>query len=103
MATIEKNEVKQEENVSRETIEDKPVEVELPLGLDEKDKKSEETTEIKEEKKEDEVTEYSKKVQTRINQITDRYRKEQRDKEEAVRLAQTLKDQNEKLQTQISN
>ena len=55
------------------------------------------------EKKEDEVTEYSKKVQTRINQITDRYRKEQRDKEEAVRLAQTLKDQNEKLQTQISN
>ena len=103
MATIEKNEVKQEENVSRETIEDKPVEVELPLGLDEKDKKSEETTEIKEEKKEDEVTEYSTKVQTTINQITDRYRKEQRDKEEAVRLAQTLKDQNEKLQTQISN
>ncbi len=103
MATIEKNEVKQEENVSRETTEDKPVEVELPLGLDEKDKKPEEVTETKEEKKEDEVTEYSKKVQTRINQITDRYRKEQRDKEEAVRLAQTLKDQNEKLQTQISN
>ena len=103
MATIEKNEVKQEENVSRETTEDKPVEVELPLGLDEKDKKPEEVTETKEEKKEDEVTEYSKKVQIRINQITDRYRKEQRDKEEAVRLAQTLKDQNEKLQTQISN
>ena len=34
MATIEKNEVK-EENVSRETIEDKPVEVELPLNLEE--------------------------------------------------------------------
>ena len=103
MATIEKNEVKQEENVSRETIEDKPVEVELPLGLDEKDKKSEEVVETKEEKKEDEVTEYSKKVQTRINQITDRYRKEQRDKEEAVRLAETLKSENEKLQTQIQN
>lgn len=103
MATIEKNEIKEEENVSRETIEDKPVEVELPLGLDEKDKKSEEVTETKEEKKEDEVTEYSKKVQTRINQITDRYRKEQRDKEEAVRLAETLKSENEKLQTQIQN
>ena len=103
MATIEKNEVKQEENVSRETIEDKPVEVELPLGLDEKDKKEEEAVETKEEKKEDEVTEYSKKVQTRINQITDRYRKEQRDKEEAVRLAETLKSENEKLQTQIQN
>ena len=103
MATIEKNEVKQEENVSRETIEDKPVEVELPLNLDEKDKKTEEAAETKEEKKEDEVTEYSKKVQTRINQITDRYRKEQRDKEEAVRLAETLKSENEKLHTQISN
>ena len=102
MATIEKNEVK-EENVSRETIEDKPVEVELPLNLDEKDKKEEEAVETKEEKKEDEVTEYSKKVQTRINQITDRYRKEQRDKEEAVRLAETLKSENEKLQTQIQN
>ena len=103
MATIEKNEVKQEENVSRETIEDKPVEVELPLNVDEKDKKTEEVAETKEEKKEDEVTEYSKKVQTRINQITDRYRKEQRDKEEAVRLAETLKSENEKLQTQIQN
>ena len=102
MATIEKNEVKQEENVSRETIEDKPVEVELPLGLDEKDKKPEEVTKTKEEKKEDEVTEYSKKVQTRINQITDRYRKEQRDKEEAVRLAETLKSENEKLTNKIS-
>ena len=50
MATIEKNEVK-EENVSRETIEDKPVEVELPLNLEEKDKKDEEVTETKEEKK----------------------------------------------------
>ena len=51
MATIEKNEVKQEENVSRETNEDKPVEVELPLNLDEKDKKTEEVAETKEEKK----------------------------------------------------
>ena len=102
MSTVEKNEVK-EENVSRETIDDKPVEVELPLGLDEKDKKTEQVTEVKEEKKEDEVTEYSKKVQTRINQITDRYRKEQRDKEEAVRLARELKEQNSKLETQIQN
>ena len=103
MSTVEKNEVR-EENVSRETIDDKPVEVELPLGLDEEDKKSEQVTEVKEEKKEDdEVTEYSKKVQTRINQITDRYRKEQRDKEEAVRLAKQLKDQNSKLETQIQN
>jgi len=103
MSTVEKNEIR-EENVSRETIDDKPIEVELPLDLDEKDKKSEQVTEVREEKKEeDEVTEYSKKVQSRINQITDRYRKEQRDKEEAVRLAKQLKDQNSKLETQIQN
>jgi len=103
MSTVEKNEIR-EENVSRETIDDKPVEVELPLDLDEKDKKSEQVTEVREEKKDDdEVTEYSKKVQSRINQITDRYRKEQRDKEEAVRLAKQLKDQNSKLETQIQN
>ena len=65
MSTVEKNEIR-EENVSRETIDDKPVEVELPLDLDEKDKKSEQVTEVREEKKDDdEVTEYSKKVQSR--------------------------------------
>ena len=103
MATIEKNEVK-EEDVSRETNE-KPVEVELPLDSKEEkqEAKTEEVVEEKVEKKEDELNEYSKNVQKRINQITDRYRKEQRDKEEAVRLAETLKHQNEKLTTQIQN
>jgi len=100
MATIEKNEVK-EEDVSRETNE-KPVEVELPF--DSKEEKQEaKTEEVVEEKKEDELNEYSKNVQNRIKKLTDRYRKEERDKEEAVRLAETLKHQNEKLSTQIQN
>ena len=103
MATIESNAVKKED-VSRETNEEKPVEVELPLETVEKtEEKPQETSEEKPEKKDEELNEYSKNVQKRINQITDRYRKEQRDKEEAVRLAETLKSENEKLQTQISN
>ena len=103
MATIESNAVKKED-VSRETSEEKPVEVELPLETVEKtEEKPQETSEEKPEKKDEELNEYSKNVQKRINQITDRYRKEQRDKEEAVRLAETLKSENEKLQTQISN
>ena len=103
MATIESNAVKKED-VSRETSEEKPVEVELPLETVEKtEEKPQEKSEEKPEKKDEELNEYSKNVQKRINQITDRYRKEQRDKEEAVRLAETLKSENEKLQTQISN
>ena len=103
MATVETNTLKKED-VSRETNEEKPVEVELPLETVEKtEEKPQEVTEEKVEKKDEELNEYSKNVQKRINQITDRYRKEQRDKEEAVRLAETLKSENEKLQTQISN
>ena len=103
MATIESNAVKKED-VSRETSEEKPVEVELPLETVEKtEEKPQEKPEEKPEKKDEELNEYSKNVQKRINQITDRYRKEQRDKAEAVRLAETLKSENEKLQTQISN
>ena len=103
MATIESNAVKKED-VSRETSEEKPVEIELKEETVEKtEEKPQETLEEKSEKKDEELNEYSKNVQKRINQITDRYRKEQRDKEEAVRLAETLKSENEKLQTQISN
>ena len=103
MATIESNAVKKED-VSRETSEEKPVEIELKEEAVEKtEEKPQEVAEEKLEKKDEELNEYSKNVQKRINQITDRYRKEQRDKEEAVRLAETLKSENEKLQTQISN
>lgn len=103
MATIESNAVKKED-VSRETSEEKPVEIELKEETVEKtEEKPQEVAEEKPEKKDEELNEYSKNVQKRINQITDRYRKEQRDKEEAVRLAETLKSENEKLQTQISN
>ena len=103
MATIESNAVKKED-VSRETSEEKPVEIELKEEAVEKtEEKPQEISEEKPEKKDEELNEYSKNVQKRINQITDRYRKEQRDKEEAVRLAETLKSENEKLQTQISN
>ena len=103
MATVETNTLKKED-VSRETNEEKPVEVELPLETVEKtEEKPQEVAEEKVEKKDEELNDYSKNVQKRINQITDRYRKEQRDKEEAVRLAETLKSENEKLQTQISN
>lgn len=45
----------------------------------------------------DELENYSKGVQSRIKKLTERYRKEERDREEAVRVAQSLLEENKKL------
>tara|TARA_R110002096_G_scaffold410421_1_gene610146 strand:+ start:336 stop:1211 length:876 start_codon:yes stop_codon:yes gene_type:complete len=49
----------------------------------------------------DELDSYSKGVQTRIKKLTERYRQEERDKSEAVRLSQQLLDENNKLKTRV--
>ena len=41
----------------------------------------------------DELDSYSKGVQTRIKKLTEKYRQEERDKSEAVRLSQQLLDE----------
>ena len=46
---------------------------------------------------EDELGEYSKNVQSLIKRLTEKYRKEERDREEAVRLSQQLLEENKKL------
>lgn len=51
----------------------------------------------------DELDNYSKGVQKRIKKLTEKYRQEERDREEAVRLAQTLREENEKLKSQMQN
>ena len=47
----------------------------------------------------DELGEYSKNVQSRIKRLTEKYRKEERDREEAVRLSQSLLEENKKLKS----
>jgi hypothetical protein len=51
----------------------------------------------------DELDSYSNKVQARIKKLTERYRKEERDREEAVRLAQQLLQENESLKSRVQN
>ena len=51
----------------------------------------------------DEHIEYSKNVQKRIKKLTEKYRQEERDREEAVRVAQKLKEENEQLKSQMEN
>ncbi len=54
-------------------------------------------------KSEDELESYSKNVQSRIKKLTEKYRKEERDREEAVTMAQKLLEENNKLKTQVKN
>ena len=49
----------------------------------------------------DELNQYSRGVQARIRKLTERMRKEERDKAEAVRLAQHALEENKKLQDRL--
>lgn len=49
----------------------------------------------------DELGSYSAKVKSRINKLTEKYRREQRDREEAQRLAQQVYEENQRLQERI--
>jgi hypothetical protein len=51
----------------------------------------------------DELESYSKGVQKRIKKLTEKYRQEERDREEAVRFAQQLREENEKLKGRLQN
>jgi len=52
---------------------------------------------------ESELDSYSKGVQTRIKKLTEKYRQEERDKSEAVRLSQQLIEENKKLKTRVQS
>jgi len=52
--------------------------------------------------KEDELETYTKGVQKRIKKLTEKYRHEERDKEEAVRLSQQLREENDNLKSRIN-
>ena len=51
----------------------------------------------------DELENYSSKVQNRIKKLTEKYRKEESDREEAVRMAQQLLSENTNLKTRMQN
>ncbi len=86
----EKQEVEEQEVVVEEKQEDSKPE-----------KKVEEKTEVAAAESDDELEDYGEKVQKRIKKLTERYRNEQRDREEAVRMAQKLLDENNKLKGRV--
>ena len=51
----------------------------------------------------EELESYSKNVQSRIKKLTEKYRKEERDRNEAVRLSEQLLQENKNLKTRMEN
>lgn len=87
-----------------EAPEDDGVEVELEAAEESTQEEPVETAPAKEDPApQDELTEYSKNVQNRIKKLTEKYRKAERDGQEAARLAQQLMDENKKLKSQVTN
>lgn len=71
--------------------EDTGVEVEIESTEPEKEEAAARVQVENESGGDDELENYSSKVQNRIKKLTEKYRKEERDREEAVRMAQQLK------------
>ena len=82
-----------------EEIEETEVSFEDPDSQVEPD--SQEEPKVKQASSEEELDTYSKGVQSRIKKLTEKYRQEERDKGEAVRLSQQLLDENNKLKTRV--
>lgn len=93
-------------NTSEEVQEE--IEVEIEDSATEETEEAEVVEEAQEEPapqveagSEDELVDYSKNVQNRIKKLTDKYRKEERDKQEALRLSSQLMEENKKMKDRL--
>ncbi len=68
---------------------------------DDQSEPSEEKAQVAGSEDDGELDNYSQSVQKRIKKLTERYRNEQRDREEAVRMAQKLLEENNKLKGRV--
>ena len=94
----EKQEVVEDQEIVVETPEEEAVKEAAPEKEEPVKEEPEEKQEVSEQ---DELDSYSKGVQTRIKKLTEKYRQEERDKSEAVRLSQQLIEENEKLKSRV--
>jgi hypothetical protein len=96
--TIEKEEEGQEVEVKLEspgkmdgsTTDNSSTETEVVVSEDKKES-------------EEELEDYSKRVQKRIKTLTEKYRTEERNKDEALRFAETVKNENDQLKHRLNN
>lgn len=79
---------------------DEKEEIQVEIEADGGDQTSAQEAEASED---DELEGYSHKVKSRINKLTEKYRREQRDREEAQRVAQALLEEKQRLEERIKN
>ena len=91
----EEEKVEVEEKVEEISIETPEEETSEEVKVEAAEPEKQETS------SEEELESYSKGVQNRIKKLTEKYRHEQRDKEEAVRLSQQLRQENEDLSKRV--
>ena len=83
-------------------FDEEPQEVVVPEEAPEEQDASSETV-VETAVEEDEVSQQSKKVQKRINQLTKRAKEAEREKEEAFRYAQAVQQESENLKSRMNN
>jgi hypothetical protein len=99
----EENEIA-EEVIIEDPEEGSPKEEKVEASTEDKiEVVTEEEPQEGEKSEENELDSYSKGVQSRIKKLTEKYRQEERDKAEAVRLSQQLIEENKKLKTRVKS
>ena len=74
---------------------------EQDIVVEEPEQQEEERTSVASAPEESELDSYSKGVQSRIKKLTEKYRQEERDKAEAVRVSTQLLEENKKLKSRV--
>ena len=88
----------------KQDVEDTSQSQEVEIEVEENTSQQEEPTQASsEQSEEEELSSYSDKVQKRIKKLTEKYRREERDREEAVRMSKRLLEENEALKQQMSS
>ena len=91
----------EEEKKVEEVVEEEGQEIELETDEEVVEEAPQEKAEEAAAKSEDELEEYSKGVQTRINELTSRMREEERQKNEAIAFAESVKKKNDELRAKV--
>ena len=76
-------------------------EEEQDIVVEEPEQQEEQKTPVAAQPEESELDSYSKGVQSRIKKLTEKYRQEERDKSEAVRVSTHLLEENKKLKSRV--
>jgi len=76
-------------------------EEEQDIVVEEPEQQEEEKAPVATQPEESELDSYSKGVQSRIKKLTEKYRQEERDKSEAVRVSTQLLEENKKLKSRV--